>query len=318
MEIGDARLRRRRRARPGLRRRRRADLPSARPRRGHPHARASRSHQPFVPWPVRAQLDLHGRPRPSPTSTITGPTRPAVRGAPVTLTGRVNEAAHGDGGRRAGGGRRRTAPSRSPSPSPARRRVTVRAVDRAGNSRGVRTDDPARARAPAHGPTRAVHMTAISWETDFLREPVLAMLRAGEINTIELDLKDESGVVGYDSKVPLANEDRRGAARATSSSEAVKQIHDLGGRVIGRIVAFRDPVLAALRLGQRRPRAGDPGPGRQRRTRATAASRTSPTRWCASTTSTSRPRPPRPAWTTSSTTTSAGPTARSTRWSSPA
>jgi hypothetical protein len=86
-------------------------------------------------------------------------------------------------------------------------------------------------------------MTAISWETDYLREPVLAMLRSGMINTIELDLKDESGIVGYDSKVPLANE--IGAVQPSYHLEdAVRTIHELGGRVVGRIVAFRDPVLA--------------------------------------------------------------------------
>jgi hypothetical protein len=118
----------------------------------------------------------------------------------------------------------------------------VRATDRAGNVRGVRTEIPIAPREPIV-PTRAVHMTAISWRVDELREPVLAMLRAGQINTIELDLKDESGVVGYDSKIPLANE--IGAVKPEYEiKDAVKQIHDLGGRVIGRIVAFRDPILA--------------------------------------------------------------------------
>jgi hypothetical protein len=120
--------------------------------------------------------------------------------------------------------------------------VSVRAVDRAGNSRGIRTSIPVIARTPLV-PTRAVHMTAISWETDYLREPVLEMLRKGLINSIELDLKDESGIVGYDSKIPLANE--IGAVQPSYElKEAVEEIHSLGGRVIGRVVAFRDPVLA--------------------------------------------------------------------------
>lgn len=196
--------------------------------------------QPYVPWPVRRSwtftVDTD-----RPDITITGPTTPAVRGAPVTLSGRVDE------------------PSRVTVddsevdvaqdgtfsvtfPTPPASAVTVRATDRAGNVRGVRTEIPIAPRAPIV-PTRAVHMTAISWRVDSLREPVLAMLRAGQINTIELDLKDESGVLGYDSKIPLAK--TIGAVQPEYEiRDAVKQIHDLGGRVIGRIVAFRDPILA--------------------------------------------------------------------------
>jgi hypothetical protein len=86
-------------------------------------------------------------------------------------------------------------------------------------------------------------MTAISWATPSLREPVLAMLRSGRINAIQLDIKDERGIVGYDSKVPLAR--AIGAVQPSYDiGEAVREIHAMGGRVIGRIVAFRDPVLA--------------------------------------------------------------------------
>ena len=196
--------------------------------------------QPFVPWPVRRDWTFTVD-RTRPTTRITGPTRPAVRGAPVTLSGVVDEpsAVTVD-----------DAPVDVASdgsfsvtfPSPPAGLVSVRAVDRAGNSRGIRTSIPVVARTPL-SPTRAVHMTAISWQTDYLREPVLAMLRRGLINSIELDLKDESGIVGYDSKNPLARQ--IGAVQPSYDlRDAVKQIHDLGGRVIGRVVAFRDPVLA--------------------------------------------------------------------------
>lgn len=196
--------------------------------------------QPFVPWPVRRSWTFtvdHTRP----DIEITGPDRPAVRGAPVTLTGRVSEPSQvtvddapvevaGDG------------TFSVTFPDPPAGAISVRATDLAGNSRGVRTSIPLVTREPIQG-VRAVHMTAISWNTDYLREPVLQMLRDGEINTIELDLKDESGIVGYDSKLPFAN--RIGAVRPEYDlKEAVAQIRALGGRVMGRIVAFRDPVHA--------------------------------------------------------------------------
>jgi hypothetical protein len=196
--------------------------------------------QPFVPWPVtRSWTFTVDRSRP--TIRITEPTRPAVRGAPVTLAGVVDEPSTVTVD---------DAPVDVASdgtfsvtfPSPPAGLVSVRAVDRAGNSRGIRTSIPVIARTPLV-PTRAVHMTAISWETDYLREPVLDMLRKGLINSIELDLKDESGIVGYDSRVPFARE--IGAVEPSYElRKAVEEIHSLGGRVVGRVVAFRDPVHA--------------------------------------------------------------------------
>ena len=196
--------------------------------------------QPLVPWRATRSWSFtvdHTRP----DIEITGPTRPGVREAPVTLSGRVNEPSTvtvddapvevaGDG------------TFSVTFPEPPAGKVAVRAVDRARNSKGIRTTIPVIAREPLV-PTRAVHMTAISWQVDYLREPVLELLRDKRINAIQLDLKDESGVIGYDSKLPFAN--RIGAVdQSYVLEDAVRQIHDLGGRVIGRIVAFRDPIHA--------------------------------------------------------------------------
>jgi hypothetical protein len=69
------------------------------------------------------------------------------------------------------------------------------------------------------------------------------MLEEGRINAIQLDVKDEGGEVGHDTKVPLARE--IGAAKERFVlKDAVDDIHRRGGRVIARIVALRDPKLA--------------------------------------------------------------------------
>lgn len=185
-----------------------------------------------------------------PGVAIERPSTRFVRGAPASVSGRIDE----PGTVRVGDTAVAVAPDGSFShtfPEPPLAPVLVTAMDRAGNVRGVRTSVPVAPRAPL-APTRAVHMTAISWRVDSLREPVLQMLREGRINTIELDLKDESGIVGYNSQVAFAR--RIGAVKPEYElAEAVQQIHDLGGRVIGRIVAFRDPVHAehAWANGQR-------------------------------------------------------------------
>ena len=198
------------------------------------HRLAFSIEQPFGPG--RAHRDwTFTVDRTRPRIEILGPTRPAVRGAPVALSGRVDEAstvtvddAPVDVGR--------DGSFSVDFPAPPASAISVRAVDLAGNSRGIRISIPVAPRAPLV-PTRAVHMTAISWAVDSLREPVLDMLRSGRINTVELDLKDESGIVGYDSKLPFARQ--IGAVDPSYNiAEAVAQIHDLGGRVVGRIVAL--------------------------------------------------------------------------------
>jgi hypothetical protein len=87
---------------------------------------------------------------------------------------------------------------------------------------------------------RAVHVSFYGWVSS-KREPILKMIRDGRINAVQLDLKDEAGQVGYDTEVPAAR--RSGAAADIYDlDDAVAELHDLGVPVIGRIVAFADPI----------------------------------------------------------------------------
>ncbi|MFE6920839.1 putative glycoside hydrolase [Nocardia sp. NPDC057663] len=99
---------------------------------------------------------------------------------------------------------------------------------------------------------RAVHVTAHAWSHEGLREAVLDLAREGRIDTVQLDIKDEDGVVGYDSQVPLARESGA-VASIYDAPAALRQLHDLGLQVVGRIVAFRDPTVAAWAWHNGRP-----------------------------------------------------------------
>ncbi len=128
-------------------------------------------------------------------------------------------------------------------PAPQPRIITVVATDPAGNAtveqQGV-TVDPRRPPAPIRG----VHVTADAWANAPLRQGVLALIAAHRINTVEIDLKDEGGIVGWNPDVPLAR--RIGAAQQIYDLPAtVRQLHARGIRVIGRLVCFRDPILAS-------------------------------------------------------------------------
>lgn len=113
------------------------------------------------------------------------------------------------------------------------------AVDRAGNRTA------AVAVVPVIYPqsSRAAHVSGAAWGNDELRNGVLSLIDRGLIDTVELDLKDESGVIGYDSELEAA--DRIGAIRPEYDlAEAVATLEARGARVIGRLVAFRDPIYA--------------------------------------------------------------------------
>jgi len=100
--------------------------------------------------------------------------------------------------------------------------------------------------------TVAVHVRAIDWANPEIHDRIVEMAEAGLINAVQLDIKGETGEVGYATKVGLAN--RAGAVTAYYDvREALDELHGLGVRVIGRIVNFLDPLLASWAWNNGRP-----------------------------------------------------------------
>jgi hypothetical protein len=121
--------------------------------------------------------------------------------------------------------------------------LEVVARDRAGNVRRTTVPVAIVPRLPAR-PVRAVHVTFAAWADPTLHAGVMRLIAEHRINAVELDLKDESGIVGFGAHVPLAR--RIGATRdIVDLARAVRQLHARGVRVVGRLVCFRDPLLAA-------------------------------------------------------------------------
>jgi peptidoglycan/xylan/chitin deacetylase (PgdA/CDA1 family) len=148
---------------------------------------------------------------------------------------------------------------------PLPRALVLSAVDAAGNRtlRKVKVELVPR-RPPV--PVRAVHVTFYAWADADLRAGILQLIDERRVNAVELDLKDESGVVGFDADVPLGK--RIGAVQQIYDlPAAVRQLHARGVRVIGRLVCFRDAVhaAAAWKAGRRneviQTRGGEPYAG---------------------------------------------------------
>jgi len=113
------------------------------------------------------------------------------------------------------------------------------ATDAAGNE--TRAEVVAPVRYPGG---QGMHVTAAAWGYEPLRKGILAMIDGGLVSSVELDLKDEGGIIGYDSKLPLASQ--VGAVRPEYNlKDTVAELKRRGVRVIGRIVTFRDAPLAS-------------------------------------------------------------------------
>jgi hypothetical protein len=97
-------------------------------------------------------------------------------------------------------------------------------------------------RRPAR-PVRAVHVTFDAWADPSLRKGVIALIDQGRINAVEIDLKDESGTVGWNAPVPRAH-GIDAAKPIVDLPSTIAFLHRKGMRVIGRLVCFRDPILA--------------------------------------------------------------------------
>jgi len=163
------------------------------------------------------------------------------KGSPVRLSGRVEPGAAVTANGKTletEGGRFTLAYAEIP-----RKPVHLVATDRFGNRTTRRYPIALVPRRPP-ALVRSVHVTAAAWSSPPHRKTVLDLIAQGKINSVELDLKDEAGIVGFNAAVPLGR--RIGAIQNIYDlEEAVEMLHARGVYVIGRLVAFRDPIHAS-------------------------------------------------------------------------
>ncbi|MBA2740582.1 MAG: hypothetical protein H0U46_01050 [Actinobacteria bacterium] len=122
--------------------------------------------------------------------------------------------------------------------------------DGSGKSEQQKLDASASSRPSSRRPLplelRGVHVTLGLASLPGKLEEYVALEQEG-LTALELDIKEENGQVGFTpSNVPLAQE--IGAAREYYvPREAARLAHERGVYLVGRIVAFEDPILSAAR-----------------------------------------------------------------------
>lgn len=97
------------------------------------------------------------------------------------------------------------------------------------------------------GAIKAIYMTSWSASKKSYLEYALDVASNTEINAVVIDLKDYSGYVAYNTKVPEAVRYKAKSTRIKDVGNLVKRFHDKGIYLIARISVFQDPVLSRAR-----------------------------------------------------------------------
>ncbi|HST25756.1 MAG TPA: putative glycoside hydrolase [Gaiellaceae bacterium] len=119
----------------------------------------------------------------------------------------------------------------------------AKTVKKAAGATRVHVQRPFRSQPPAE--IRGVHVTEGLASLPGKFESYLTLTSHG-LNTIELDVKDENGYVGFVSPYMPALARKVGAARPYYDAKQVaREAHKAGVYLIGRVVVFEDPTLTA-------------------------------------------------------------------------
>ena len=91
---------------------------------------------------------------------------------------------------------------------------------------------------------KATYTTGWGAGTKNIRESVIKTMKEYGFNAIVLDIKDEGGQLSYNSKVQTAIDIGSSKNMIKDIDAVLKEFHDNGIYVVGRIVTFKDPIYA--------------------------------------------------------------------------
>ena len=92
---------------------------------------------------------------------------------------------------------------------------------------------------------KGIYLSAYGISSLKLRNSALDLVQNTQINTFVIDIKTDSALVTHKSAIPLASE--IGAQKLVLKKdmpELIEKLHEQGIYTIGRIVTFKDTLLA--------------------------------------------------------------------------
>ena len=112
---------------------------------------------------------------------------------------------------------------------------------------------------PVPDSVRSIYMTSWVAGTPSIREPIVDLILETEINSIVIDIKDDTGKISFDVYDPFLDEFGAEEIRIPDLREFIDRLHDNGIYVIGRISTFQDPYFVSQRPDLAVKRASDGG-----------------------------------------------------------
>lgn len=93
---------------------------------------------------------------------------------------------------------------------------------------------------------KALYLTG--WTVGSMKnvEHYIELAKNTEVNSYVVDIKDDDGLVGYETNIPAVKE-LKGWTKKYDVDQVIKAFHDNGIHVIGRLVCFKDPALSSKR-----------------------------------------------------------------------
>jgi hypothetical protein len=105
------------------------------------------------------------------------------------------------------------------------------------------TPEPIQPQAPT---VTAVGIYCTSWIAGSKRiEELISFIKATKMNAIVIDIKDDTGMLSYQSSIPLAQEIGASSKRIPNLKNLVARLKQENIYPIARQVVFKDPLLAA-------------------------------------------------------------------------
>jgi hypothetical protein len=94
---------------------------------------------------------------------------------------------------------------------------------------------------------QAVFLTNYSAASDKKIDEIIELSKKSEINSVVIDIKDWSGYIDYDAKIPQAELYQSKRILISDVSALIDKLHQNNIYAIARIVVFQDPILAKAR-----------------------------------------------------------------------
>lgn len=97
---------------------------------------------------------------------------------------------------------------------------------------------------PAKRAVRGIYLTAYSGGSAKKVDNIIASIKQSQINAVIIDIKDYSGFLSYDSRLPIVDKYGLREIKIKDLPGVIKKFHDQDIYTIARIAVFQDPALS--------------------------------------------------------------------------